>query len=284
MLEIAPQLALNGIVVGATIALGSLGLTLIWGIEGFPNIAQGDMLTLGAFLTYALNAQAGMPLLLAGTLSVLLSAALVLAGYNVALRPLRESRIALFVASIGLALAMRGLISFIWGTQFHTYRLPAMRNISLGVVRVNPVDIAVVATAAAVMALLYLVVYRTRIGIEMRAVADVPDLARVSGVNSRRVLQVTWLLAGLVTAAAGTLLGAKINVHPLLGWHLLLAMFAATTLGGIGSLPGAVVGGIALGLVMELSTVWISSTYKVAVAFIFLALVLLLRPRGLFAK
>ena len=285
MVEVLLQSTVNGIVVGSMVALASLGLTLIWAVEGFPNIAQGDFLTLAAYVTFTFNVFLAFPLGVAALIGIVATAGIVLLVYRVAFRPLRRSpRVALFGASIGVALAIRGMIGFIWGTELNSFRLPLMRDVSLSVVRVNPVDLAVMAAATVLVALLYALLYGTRIGVEMRAVADVPELARVSGIDSERVLRTTWTVAGLVAAAAGVLLAAKIDVDPLLGWNLLLAMFAATTLGGVGSLPGAVVGGIVIGVAMEVSTIWISPTYKVAVAFVFLALVLLVRPRGLFTK
>jgi len=279
------QFSVSGIVLGSMVALASLGLTLIWGIEGFPNIAQGDILTLAAYLTFTFSAGLGLPLGLAGVIAIGLTAVAVLAIYFLAFRPLKGAPlVTLFVASIGVALALRGVIGFVWGTELHNYPLTVSRDVSLGIVHINPVDLVVVLSATTLVAILYVFIYKTRIGTEMRAVADVPQLARVSGINSERVLQAAWLVAGAVTATAGVLLGAEIDVDPQLGWNLLLAMFAATTLGGVGSLPGAIIGAVVIGIAMDVSTVWISPTYKVAVAFLFLALVLLVRPRGLFAK
>jgi len=285
MLESLLQSTVNGIVLGSMVALASLGLTLIWSVEGFPNLAQGDFLTLAAYLTYTFNVFLAFPLGVAAVIGIIVAAGIVLILYRLAFRPLRRSPlVALFGASIGVALAVRGMIGLLWGTEYHSFSLPVMRDLSVATIRINPVDLAVVGSATVLMALLYLLLHSTRIGAEMRAVADVPELARVSGIDSEWVLQATWVVAGLVTASAGVLLGAKIDVDPLLGWNLLLAMFAATTLGGVGSLPGAVVGGIVIGMIMEVSTVWISPTYKVGVAFVALVIVLLVRPRGLFAK
>jgi branched-subunit amino acid ABC-type transport system permease component len=285
MLTLLLQSMVNGIVLGSMVALASLGLTLIWSVEGFPNIAHGDFLTLAAYLTFTLNVLLAYPFGIAAVLGSIIATGIVLILYRIAFRPLRRSPlVALFGASIGVALALRGMIGLLWGTEYHSFALPVMRDLSLATIRINPVDLAVVGAAMILMALLYLLLYGTRIGAEMRAVADVPELARVSGINSEWVVQASWLVAGLVTASAGILLGAKIDVDPLLGWNLLLAMFAATTLGGVGSLPGAVVGGIVIGIIMEVSTVWISPTYKVGVAFVALVIVLLVRPRGLFAK
>jgi branched-subunit amino acid ABC-type transport system permease component len=285
VIETILQTTANGIVLGSMVALASLGLTLIWGVEGFPNIAQGDFLTLAAYLTLTFSVSLALPLPLAAALAVAATAAIVLGIYLLVFRPLRSSPlVTLLVASIGVALAIRGIIGFAWGTDIQSFRIPLERDISLHFIHLNPIDMEVVVTAAVLVGLLSLLIYRTRIGMEMRAVADVPELARVSRIDSARVLQFTWLVAGAVSATAGILLGAKIAIDPLLGWNLLLAMFAAATLGGVGSIPGTVVGGVVIGMAMELSTIWISPTYKVAVAFVFLALVLLIRPRGLFAK
>jgi branched-subunit amino acid ABC-type transport system permease component len=131
---------------------------------------------------------------------------------------------------------------------------------------------------------MYLLLYRTRTGVEMRAVADLPDLARVVGIRGGRVKQQVWLINAIVAAIGGVLFGAYIVLTPLLGWSLLLAAFAASVLGGIGNPLGAVAGGLVLGLAMQLSTLVISPVYTEAVAFAVMAAVLLLRPRGLLIR
>jgi len=277
------QAAVNGIIVGCTVALSALGLTLIWGIEGFPNIAQGDILTLAAYVTYMFNTAMHFSLGTSAGLAIIATAGVVLITYIVVFRPLRHAPLAtLFVASIGVALVIRAVVSLVWGTEFLAYRLPITRDMRISTILVSRIDIAIMASTVGILVLLYLLLFHTRIGTEMRAVADVRELARVSGINSERVISTMWIVSGVVTAAAGVLLGAKINVYPLLGWNLLLAMFAATILGGVGSIPGAVVGGLTIGIASEVMTVWISSTYKVAIAFVFLSGVLIVRPNGIF--
>jgi branched-subunit amino acid ABC-type transport system permease component len=278
------QSCINGIILGSMIALASLGMTLIWRIGRFPNVAQGDLLTLSAYLAFSLNVTYALPIVLAGTAAMIAATFISIGIYLIVFRPLRSAPpVAPLAASIGVALALRAVVGLAWGTELHAYRVPLTRDISLQGILINPIDIYVIVAAAALVCLLSLFIYRTRMGIEVRAVADVPDLARVSGIDSARVLRVTWGMAGFVTAAAGVLLALKIALTPVLGWNLLLPMFAATTLGGVGSIPGAILGGEAIGVATQLSLMWISSTYEVAVAFVVLALVLLFRPRGLFA-
>jgi branched-subunit amino acid ABC-type transport system permease component len=277
------QACVNGVVIGSMIALASLGMTLIWRVGGFPNVAQGDLLTLGAYLAFWLNVPFGLPLLLAGVLAVIATVVFSIGLYMVVFSPIQTaSPVALLVASIGVAFALRGVIGLKWGTELHGYRLPLTRSFVFYDIFVNRIDLWMVGAAVVLVALLYLFMYRTRMGTEVRAVADVPDLARVSGIDSARVLRVTWGLAGFVTGAAGVLLAAKVSLTPVLGWNLLLPMFAAATLGGVGSLPGAILGGVMIGVATQIAIIWISSTYVVAVAFTILALVLLLRPQGLF--
>ncbi len=278
------QAAADGVVVGAMVGLAALGLTLVWAVERFPNIAQGDTLTLAAYLTFGLSVGAQLPIVPAAVLAVGGTTLAVQAAYQTAFRPLRTSpRVTLLVASIGVALVIRAIVSLVWGTRLQSYDLPVRRAISLGLFHVSLVDIVILVTVLGLVGAVYWILYRSRAGIEMRAVADVPDLARVTGIDTRRVLRFTWLLSGFVTAVAGVLLGAKIGLTPLLGWNLLLAAFAATVLGSVGHPLGAIAGGFVLGLAMELSTVFISPTFKEAIAFVILAAVLLFRPRGLLA-
>jgi branched-subunit amino acid ABC-type transport system permease component len=284
--QVLIQASVDGTVVGAMIALAALGLTFIWAVEGFANIAQGDTLTVAAYVALGFNIGAGLPLLASAALAVPVTVVIVLVTRHAVYRPLATApRVTLLVSSIGVALLYRGAVSLIWGTQLQGFDVPPQRAISVfGLFRLSPTDIVVLVTVIVLLAIVWFVLFRTRAGLEMRAVADLPALARVSGIDSRRILRLTWALSGAVTAVAGILLAAKIGVTPLLGWHLLLAAFAATVLGTVGNPVGAVVGGIVIGLTMELSAAFISPTYKEAIAFVILAVLLVFRPSGLFAR
>jgi neutral amino acid transport system permease protein len=284
-LPIFTQAAVDGVVIGSMIALAALGLTFIWAVEGFTNIAQGDTLTLAAYVTLGFSAGIGLPLIAAAFLGVGVTAAAVLATQQIVYRHLGAApRVTLLVSSIGIALLYRGTISLIWGTSLHGFDLPAQRAISFGLFRVTPLDIAIVGTVSVMLLVVYFALFRTRTGTEMRAVADLPDLARISGIDTRKVLAITWALSGAVTGVGGILLGSKIGLTPLLGWSFLLAAFAATVLGSVGNPIGAVIGGIVLGVTIELSAAFISATWKEAIAFVILAALLMFRPRGLFAR
>lgn len=284
-LEILTQAGVDGLVVGSLIALAALGLTFIWAIEGFTNIAQGDTLTLGAYLGLGFSVGLGLPLAVAAVLAVIGTILVVLVTRQLVYRPLASApRVTLLVSSIGVALFYRGALSLIWGTRLQGYDIPAERATSFGLFRLTPTDVVVILTVLLLLLVVYTVLFRTRVGIEMRAVADVPNLARVSGINTSRVLQLTWALSGAVTSTAGLLLGAKIGLTPLLGWHFLLLAFAATVLGSIGNPGGAVVGGLVIGVTTELSAAFISPAFKQAIAFVILAVLLILRPRGLFGR
>ncbi len=283
MVETLIQFTVNGIVFGALIALATLGLTLIWGVQGFPNVAQGDLLTLGAYFTLAFSGFVPVPV--AGVLSVAATAGVSVVIYRGAFKRLAGAPfVVLFIVSMGVSPLIRGVIGLIWGSEIQNYPVPVMRNLRFGQISINPIDIGVALFATVAVVVLYVIMYRTRIGVEMRAVSDTHELARVSGISTDRVLQYTWLLAGGVTGAAGALLGAEISVRPVMGWNLLIPMFAAASLGGIGSLPGTIVAGVVIGVASSVSTIWISPSYQVAIALGVLTLVLLLRPRGLFAK
>jgi branched-subunit amino acid ABC-type transport system permease component len=283
--DLVLQAGLDGVVVGAMISLAALGLTFVWAVEGFANIAQGDTLTVAAYAAFGLASGVGLPFLAAAPAAVGVTVLLVLLTERLVFRPITGApRVALLVASIGVALVYRGAISLMFGTRFQGYDIPAQRAISLGLVRITPLDLAILGIVAVMLAVVYVVLFRTRTGMEMRAVADLPALARVSGIDSRRVLQITWGLAASITAVGGILLGAKLGLTPLLGWNLLLLAFAATVLGSVGNPHGAVVGGIILGVVTEMSAVFVSPTYKPAIAFVILAVILLFRPRGLLGR
>ncbi len=279
------QAALDGVVVGAMISLAALGLTFVWAVEGFTNIAQGDTMTVGAYAALGIISLTALPLPLAAMLAVPLTVGVVLVTRRFVYRPLAEApRVTLLVSSIGVAVAYRGAISLLFGTELESYRQPVQRAIPIGPLRISPTDITILVMVAILLAAVWLLLYRTRMGLEMRAVADVPALARVSGIDSERVLQATWALSGLLAAFGGILLATKLGLTPQLGWSLLLGAFAATVLGSVGNPVGAVVGGLVIGIATEVSAVLLSPTYKQAVAFVVLAGLLLVRPRGLFAR
>jgi branched-chain amino acid transport system permease protein len=171
-----------------------------------------------------------------------------------------------------------------FGHSQQVFQLPLMRPWRIEGVRVHPNDLTLAAVALAALLVVFAILHLTPIGRQMRAVADDPSLARVSGVSPTRVMVALWLLAGAVTAVAGAILGVKTIVSPEIGWDMLLPAFAAAILGGIGNPAGAVVAGLIIGVAQEMATPVIGFTYKLALAFLVILVVLLVRPRGLFGR
>jgi branched-chain amino acid transport system permease protein/neutral amino acid transport system permease protein len=296
------ELLVYGMVLGSIIALGAIGLTLLFGVLRFAHFAHGDLMTLGAYVALFLNAEflvaLGMPELKWGPLSFggrMLGALLVSMAVTtlVALlidrmlyAPLRDrgsSSAILAIASLGMALILRSLLYLIWGPQFLFYsqELRLAWEFPLGV-RLKPDQLFILVLALLLVLLLYLFLQHTKLGKAMRATADNPQLALVCGIDTAYVTAWTWGIGASLAAAAGVLYGIDAQLRPDMGWSFLLSLFAAVILGGIGSPLGAWVGGMILGVVQQVSTAFLLPTYKPAVAFVVLILLLCIRPRGLF--
>ncbi|MEO8135764.1 MAG: branched-chain amino acid ABC transporter permease [Betaproteobacteria bacterium] len=279
------NLLINGTIDGLLIALPALALTLVMGIARFPNAATGDTMTIAAYAGIGVQALGVQSLAVAGLGAVLAGAALSLLFYLLVFRLLRgRPPVASLVASIGIAFFARSMLTLFVGHDQHTFQAPLVRAWNFGGIRLLPTDLYVAGIALAAMALLFALLHLTPIGRQMRAIADNPDLARASGIRTGRILVALWLVAGCLCALGGMMIGVKAVVMPELGWELLIPAFAAMILGGVGSPAGAVAGGVLLGIASELSVPFVGPSYKIAVAFALLLLVLLLRPRGLFGK
>lgn len=277
------NLLINGTIEGLLIALPALALTLVMGIARFPNAATGDYMTLSAYAAVGMQTLAPSSMLLAGLGAIAAGAAVSVVFYLWVFRALQgRPLVASLVASIGVAFLTRSLLTFFVGHDQHALQLPLTRAWNFDGIRVLPTDLVVAAVAVVAMASLFALLHLTPIGRQMRAVADNPDLARASGIRTRRVLIVLWTIVGVLCALGGMLFGAKAIVMPELGWELLIPAFAAMIVGGIGSPGGAVLGAVLLGIAQELSVPFVGPSYKIAVAFSLLLLVLLFRPRGLF--
>jgi branched-chain amino acid transport system permease protein len=297
------EVIVYGIILGSIIALGSVGLTLIWGITDLFNCAHGDQITAGAYLAllfgglFSRIGALGNPvgpfsfswgLLISFIPAIIISIGLAVLVDRLVYKRMRRAGahfITAFIASIGVAWAIRGFIYIIWGADFHFYSqgLRAMVFLPAGIkLRTDEIFIMIVAWGA--VAVVYLFMGRTKTGKALRALADNPNLARVSGINVERMLIWAWGIAGLLVAVAGILYGIETQLRPEMGWIFLLPLFAAVILGGKGSITGALAGGLVLGLAQQVSTLFLVPTYKPAVAFIIMILVLIFRPKGIFGR
>ncbi|MGA0597990.1 branched-chain amino acid ABC transporter permease [Enterovirga sp. CN4-39] len=278
------QLAVNGVVQGLVVGLAALAITLVFGIARFPNAATGDAMTLGAY-SGLLAQRATGSLAVGGAASILAAAAVLLLAYVTVFRRLAgRSVVALLVASIGVGFVIRAVLGVAFGHSQMVFQLPLARPYVIGGLRITPLDLQLAGIAVAALAVAFAILYLTPIGRQMRAVADDADLARASGIRPDRVMLAMWALAGAAAGVGGLMLGIKAIVSPEIGWELLLPAFAAAILGGIGSPIGAVLAGLVLGVAQEVSTPFVGFTYKIALSFVVMLAVLLVRPRGLLGR
>jgi branched-chain amino acid transport system permease protein len=281
------QLLIYGIILGSIIALGAIGVSLIFGILRFAHFAHGDLMTVGAYIGLVLVVNLTLPIWLAFPVAMGAGALVAIAIDQTVYRPLRRMPpIILLIASVGVALILRSLIEIIWGSSVQTYQtgirplIPFMLE-NFGI-RLRWEQINLFLTAAGLVVMMHMFLQYTRTGKAMRALSDNMDLARVTGIDTERTIIWMWVIGAALAVAAGMLLAIDTRAHPVMGWRMLLPIFAAAILGGIGKPYGAIAGGLVIGISQEVSTLFISSAYKPAVAFAILVVMLIVRPQGLF--
>ena len=293
------QALADGLLTGAIIALGAIGVTFTLAIMRFANFAHSELLTWGAYFALVVVAFAG-PGTPTGPLSFgwqLLAAALAaavltgLAAWGVDALVFRRLRrrgalpLTMVFAAFGAALVMRHAIVLVWGheSRYYTRELQIAVELLPGV-RVLPDQIFILALALASMIALHAFLAWSRTGMAMRAMAESPALAQVCGIEVDAVVRLTWIISGALAAFAGVFTGLTPQIHPEIGFNLLLSLFAAAILGGTGSLAGAVIGGFLVGLAENLSLLVISPGYKGAMPFLLLLVILWARPQGIFGQ
>jgi neutral amino acid transport system permease protein len=276
----------NGITLGSIIALAAVGLTLTCGILRISNFAHGDLMTLGAYLTWVANTR-GINIWLATLVGALGTVGTMLLTEFLIWKPMRDRRAnstTLMIISIGLALFLRSAILFVWGGSNQSYDLPVIEGQEIFGIKISLYRLLVIFLAVIAIIVLHFLLQKTKIGKAMRAVADNIDLARVSGINVDRVVLWTWIITGILTAVAGSMYGLIVTIRPQMGWFLVLPMFGSIILGGIGNPYGAIAGGLIIGLAQEFSVLFLKSEYKLGVALLITIILLLFRPQGLFNK
>lgn len=278
------QLTVYGVVLGSIITLGAVGLSLVYSILRFAHFAHGDMVTAGAYFAFIFVAWLGMPVLVALPFAIGLTALLAVIVDQVLYRRLRKTApVILLISSFGVALIMRSLIQIVWGPDNQVYQSGIQMPYRVMGLTIKPDHLLIVGLSIALVVGLHFFLQKTKIGKAMRAMSDNRDLAQVTGISVDRIIIWTWIIGAALAAAAGVFLAMDTRLHPVMGWRLLLPVFAAAILGGIGKPYGAIVGGIVIGLAQEWSTAIISPAYKPAVAFALMVLMLIFRPTGLFA-
>ena len=285
MLDVALQLVVNGVVAGTILALPAIGFTTIYAVLKLPNFAVASLATIGGFAGYVANTSFGLPAWVAVLAAFIVAGVVGVVTDELVLKPLRPAGyIAVAIASIALTIALENIVRFIWGNELRGFELPILRDWTIGTLRIGPQQVENFAIAVVVMAALFLFLLFARTGKAMRAVADNPALADIKGIDPNAVARLVNFIGMGLAGVGGMLLALETTIDPLTGFRALLAIFAAAVVGGLGSIPGALVGALAIGVAEELSLLFWDATYRTAVGFIAILVVLTLRPRGILGE
>jgi branched-chain amino acid transport system permease protein len=290
------QLAVGGLVFSLLLAMAALGLSMIFGTTGLTNFAHGELITFGALIAYGVDALPGT-ITIGGT-NVTIAVSIIVAAIASAAfgwvndralwRPLRHrgtGLIAMMVVSIGLSIFLRNVYQYLAGASTHQYsQFSSPRPYHLGPILVTPKDIFIVLFSTVVLVLVVIALQRTKLGKATRAVADNTALSAATGINVDRVISVVWIVGAMLAGMSGVLLGMTQGFDYQMGFKILLLVFAATVLGGLGTAWGAIVGALVIGLFVEVSTLFIPAELKFVGALVVLIVVLLIRPQGLLGK
>lgn len=290
------QFLADGLIAGSMIGLGAIGVTLTYSILRFSNFAHGDFMAWGAYAALAVVGvlggstamkplSFGLPLLLAMVVAMGLTALLALALDWLLFARLRArgQSIIVVMASFGASMALRSLLEFMFTSRPTYFSRAIQMAMPLGLgIKITADQVALLALTLALVTGMHLFMVRSQRGREMRAYAQNPALAQVVGIDVASVVRATWVIGAALACASGVMVGVLVQIRPLMGLSLLLPIFAAAILGGIGSVPGAVLGGLIIGLSEAAAVQFIGGEWRAAVAFAILMGVLLLRPMGLF--
>lgn len=284
-MEILIQQLFNGLTIGSIYSLVALGLTLVYGILHIPNFAHGALYMVGGYLTLTAMTSFGVHYVVAILISLTVVGLLSVLMDRLVFHPLRHSPpIQHKVAAIGILLFLEALAQFIWGADYRQMSTPFGQVIDLFGLTVTLQRILIVVTAITIMILLTIFLRKTFIGASIIAMAQNREGASLVGINTNRVTMLTFFIAG-VLAAVGASLTAPINlVFPAMGHLVILKAFVIIIIGGMGSIPGAILGGYILGFTESIGATYISNDYKDLIAFILLVIILSVKPQGIFAK
>ncbi|SHI66318.1 branched-chain amino acid transport system permease protein [Roseomonas rosea] len=285
MLSEIPQLLINGIMAGAILAVPAIGLTAIYAVLRFPNFSLASHATIGAFAGYVANTQLGFSVVPALFCAFLVAGLVGLLSDEFVLKPFRSAGfITTAIGSIALTIALENVVRFIFGNSLNGYDLPMQRDWRFGDLRIGPQQVENLAISVVVMAVVFAFLSFTRTGKAMRAVADNPSLADIKGIDAARIARIVSFAGMGLAGVGGMLIGLDTSIDPLTGFRAMLSVFAAAVVGGLGSIPGAVVGALTVGIGEELSLLFLSPSYRSVIGFLAILLVLILRPRGILGQ
>jgi branched-chain amino acid transport system permease protein len=279
------QLVVNGAMAGTILAVPAIGLTAIYAVLRFPNFAIASHATVGAFAGYVANVTFHLPILPSLLVAFVIAGVVGVASDEVVLKRFRPAGyITTAIASIALTIALENVIRFAFGNELRGYDLPIARDLRIGAIRVGPQQLENLGVALVAMVALFAFLAFTRTGKAMRAVADNPMLASIKGIDADTIGRLVNFVGMGLAGLGGMLIGLDTTIDPLTGFRAILSVFAAAVVGGLGSIPGAVVGALTVGIGEELCLLFLSPDYRSAVGFAAILLVLTLRPRGILGQ
>ena len=294
-LSLFGQQLVNGITLGSVYALIAVGYTMVYGVIQLINFAHGEIYMMGAFLSFTMVTGFGLSFWVAFPVTIVLCAILGILLDIVAYRPLRKApRLAALITAIGMSLFLQNLALMIWGSQIQAYPLfpePSLPEFffktafTVGEIVVTWMQIFILTVATGMMAALHTIIHHTKVGTAMRAIAQDKVTASLMGINVNRVISFTFAIGSAMGAVAGVLVGIYYNaIWPTMGYIAGIKAFAAAVLGGIGSVPGAMLGGGVLGMAEVMGAGYISSAYRDGIAYAVMILVIIFKPSGLLGK
>lgn len=279
------QALINGALAGAVLALPAVGFNTVYAVLRFPNFAVASLATIGAYAGWVANAQLGWPAAPSLIAAFVVAGAIGAFGDAICLKPLRPlGALAAAIGSVALDLVLENAARFVFGNNPRGYDLPVFRNWRLGPIGIGPQEVEDALLAIIAMAAVFVMLRATRIGKTMRAVADNPGLAESKGIDPVRVAWAANFIGLGLTGIGGMLVALDTSLDPLTGFRVLLSIFAAAVVGGLGSIPGAVAGAFVVGIGEELSTLFVAPTYRTAMGFLAILVVLSFRPAGLIGE
>jgi branched-subunit amino acid ABC-type transport system permease component len=298
------QVAINSIVRASELTLLSLGLTIVYDVLKFANFAHTELAVVGVYLTLFLNVTLRLPIIPAALLASIITGFLSIALDRAVFKRMRSSSgIIIMVTSLGLGIALRNAIRAIWGADAQNYSVPIQTPIITEYFRITPLQIWIILVGVAAMFSFHLLLHHTSLGKAMRASSDNPELAQASGIATEKIITRVWFIAIAFASLGGILIGLETYILPYMGFAIIVPVFCATILGGIGNPYGAMVGALVLGfaenfgLYINFGTIlsfggilgfskdlFIPTGYKAAISFIILIAVLLIRPHGILGR
>lgn len=300
-----PQILANSLVRAAELSLLAIGLTMVFGILKFANFAHADYAIFGAFFVYTFNSGLGLNLLLSILLAALALGAIAIGIDKAIFKRFRKKGakpVTSMITSLGVAIALRNILRMIWTSEAKTYAIPIQRPLRILGARITPVQIGIIITGIVAMIAFHLLLQRTKFGKALRAISDNRVLASACAIDSERMIQWMWFLAVAFGVIGGTMIAMEHILYPRLGFNILIPVFCATILGGIGNPYGAMLGALVLALaenvilaldfgdilslggLFKIGSIQIRTGYKPAISFAILVLVLLLRPTGILGR